>query len=115
MRLLSSLLLAALLLPTIAAAEAKNEKKDAQFPFTEVSLGDPKELFLKKPPPVKDDPDAPKKRARPSSLDDLWHNLKADFSHIGKDIEKATNELSTLKKHTFDDPDFTPPPRPDWR
>lgn len=100
---------------TLHADEANTEgvDKDATQ-YSVVAIGDPKEIFLTmKPKNQKTSKTG--KRKEPETISEFLAYLKNDFKQVGKELSGIKNELAQQKRHTFRDPDFTPPKRPDWR
>jgi hypothetical protein len=90
------------------------------FPITvfagqdSVKIGDPKELFLsEKPQEVR----VEKKEKPPEAknLSEFFGLMKKDLKQTFKDIGNMGKEITKPKRHSYRDPDFTPPERPDWR
>ncbi len=78
-------------------------------------IGDPKEIFLVKKKTEKENISQIGKRKDPATMSEFLAYLKKDFKQAGKELSDLKIELEKQKRHTFHDPDFIPPKRPDWR
>ena len=78
-----------------------------------VTIGDPMETFLREK--KQDQVDTTPKRPEPKNFDEFWSYVKSDLQLAQQEFIDLPDELKKVKKNSFVDPDFTPPPRPDWR
>lgn len=78
-----------------------------------VTIGDPMEIFLREK--KQDQVDTSPKRPEPKNLEDFWSYVKSDLQLAKQEFIDLPDELKKVKKNSFVDPDFSPPPRPDWR
>ena len=100
---------------TLHAEEADTKGEDKNAPQnSDVAIGDPKEIFLTKKAKQQKTLKT-EKREEPKTMSEFLTNLKKDFKQVGKKLEGLKDELAKQQRHTFCDPDFTPPTRPDWR
>jgi hypothetical protein len=79
-----------------------------------VVIGDPKEIFLTKKA-KQQKTSKTEKRQQPETLSEFFAYLKKDFKQVGKDLKGLKGEFEKQQRHTFRDPSFSPPERPDWR
>lgn len=82
-----------------------------------VSIGDPKEIFVKKIPKNKNfvTGDTKRQEAMPKSFREFFSNVKEDVKRGGEGLKVVAEDMKQRKRHTFEDPHFIPPTRPDWR
>ncbi len=98
------------------AGEAETEIVSKDNPQSSlIDIGDPKEIFLTKKKPKKQAESNTKENREAKTMSEFLFLLKSDFKKIGKEVSKIKTEWEEQQRHTFHDPDFTPPTRPDWR
>ena len=88
-------------------------EKSAALPPPLILIGDLKEVFVVVEP--KREITASDKKSEPKNMKDFFSIIKKDLSQAGNKLDKFSKELSGKQRHTFQDPEFTPPQRPDWR
>ena len=80
-----------------------------------VAIGDPKEIFLVEEKKDKEKDSEGEIGEDPKTMTEFLGYLRNDLKLVGRELSGLKDELMKLEKHTFNDTDFIPPKRPDWR
>jgi hypothetical protein len=78
-----------------------------------VLIGDLREVFVGAEPIP--EITAHNKKNDPKNMSEFFSIIKKDLGQAGNKLDKFSKELSGKRRPTFQDPEFTPPKRPDWR